>query len=459
MTLFLSLLISLALGVILVFAWRSIPVDPSGAPLRTSTVLFALWLIASALFGPRFLVYSPPGFFDITIERALFALLMMIMIIGLFTGRYALIRNYSIEVTMLLFVIICVASMLRSGFLSPEPERFPGPWFVFITGYFFPFIVFVFAKNFLTDDQDLTVVLHALFYFGTYLTIIAFFEFFHLRQYVYPQYINDPEFVLHLDRARGPFLNSGLNGMAILFGFLAGLHLFFQKQGLIQWAYLFFLSLYFPAIFFTQTRSVYLSFLIVLVALFIFYRTPFPKMKVLALPIAFLLIFMALESPRFMTGERRTGGILQVTEVVVRFQLLDRSLQMIANNPLFGVGLAQFIPESFKRYRGRGAVAESADEQTQHNHLMGLMVELGLTGILVYLGVLALVFKRIIQARKIIPETGLIGTNFMLISALIWAVYLNTNLFLEPSYFLFINAVPFMFAGMADRLFQQHALA
>ena len=350
--------------------------------------------------------------------------------------------------------------MLRFGFLSPEPERFPDPWFVFITGYFFPFIVFVFAKNFLTGDQDLLVVLHALFYFGTYLAIIAFLEFFQLRQYVYPQYINDPDFLLHLDRARGPFLNSGLNGMAILFGFLSGLHLFFQKRGLTQWVYIFFLSLYFPAVFFTQTRSVYLSFIVILGGLLVFYHTPFPKMKVLALPIAFLLIFVAMQSERFFSADRRTGGVLQVTEVVVRFQLLDRSFQMVRNNPLFGVGLAQFIPESFKRYRGRGgAVAESADEQTQHNHLMGLTVELGLFGIMTYLGVLILIFKRIIQARKFIPEGGLVGTNFLLISALMWAVYLNTNLFLEPSYFLFINAVPFMFAGMADRLFQQHVLA
>jgi hypothetical protein len=36
--------------------------------------------------------------------------------------------------------------------------------------------------------------------------------------------------------------------------------------------------------------------------------------------------------------------------------------------------------------------------------------------------------------------------------ACVWAAYLVNNLFVEPSFCLFINAVPFLLAGIADGL-------
>ena len=459
MIIFFSLIIILSVVLSLVFMWMSAPKHPiDSQPIRFVTLLFSFWLVASALWGPRYFVYKPPGFPDITIERILFSIILFIMIMGLFTGQIDLSfrKNITIELYMLLFIVICVISMIRYGFTSPLPEVFSNPWFPFITGYLFPFIVFVFAKNYLTHEKDQFLVFQALFLFGTYLVIISFFEFFQMRQFIFPAYIGDPTISEHLDRARGPFLNAGINGVAIIIGFACGLHLLTRLQGFTRSLYMFLLTLYFPAIFFTQTRAVYLSFLLTLFILLGFYRTPFPKWKLFALPLVLTLIFAFIASPRLLSEDRRTGGVMQIAEIVIRFELINRSLEMIMERPLGGVGLAKFVPASLQAYKGRGTVAESADEVTQHNHILGLAVELGIFGLLVYLIPIILIFRRLYQMRGRIPETGFMGTNFLILCTIIWVSYLNVNLFLEPSFFLFYNAVPFMFGGIADGVYNRY---
>lgn len=455
----LIILIFLSLATALSIVRMSIPRDVyEPQQLRLSTVLFAGWLVASALLGPFFYIFRPIGFFDLTIERILFLLVIIVLGLGLFSDRVDLRKNKAIELAMFLFVIICIVSMLQHGFVSPFPERFPSPWYVFINGYLFPFLVFVYAKYFLAAEKDQRAIFHVLFFFGFYLTIIAYFEFFGLRQFVYPRYINDPDVWLHLDRARGPFLNSAINGIAITIGFVCGLHLMQQKSPVSKIFYMGALMLFLPAIFFTQTRSVYLGFIIAFGGLLMLYRTDFPKWKVFALPVALVLVLVLTQGQRLFSPERKAGGVLQVREISIRFQLIQRSLGMIRENPLFGVGLAQFLPYSFSEFRGQGAVAESSGDTTQHNHLLGLLVEIGLVGIFAYLLIYILIFRRFFLLVRKIPEKGFIGVNFLLVGAIVWAIYINNNMFLEPSFFLFLNAIPFLFGGMVDGLYNKHVL-
>jgi len=457
---FLLAIITLSLVLLIIFSWLSRPQQSYDSQrLQLITVIFALWLIASALWGRPFFVLIIPGFFDITVERFLFLFIVWAMFIGLFTGRIDLSKRFTIEILMFGYVVTCMISMMQHGFLSATPELFPNPWFVFISGYLFPFVVFVFAKHFLTQEKDQTLVFHALFLFGTYLAIMAYFEFLQLRQFVFPSFINDPDFSLHLERARGPFLNAGLNGLAITIGFVCGVHLLSVSKGYTKWIYRFLLLLFFPAIFFTQSRSVYLGFFITATGLLIFYRTDFPKIKLWPLPLTLILIFLAFQSPRLLSSDRKTGGVLQIAEVVVRIELIRRSIEMFRDRPLLGVGFGQFLPGSLSEYRGRGTVAEKAEEETQHNHILGLLVEIGLVGVLFYLLIVIYIFRRITRMWGKIPDTGFMGTNFLLIGAIVWIIYLSNNMFLEPGYFLFINAVPFMFAGIIDGLYNREVFA
>jgi hypothetical protein len=425
-----------------------------GGVSNLPAILMACWLVASAVMGPHFFILRMGGVFDITIERLLFILILAFLGAGLFTGKVNLRSGVSIEMTMMVFVLICVVSMIRTGFLPAGPY-FPSPWFVFITGYLFPFIVYVYAKNYLRDENQVQLILHTLFFFGIYLCLIAPFEYFDLRQFVFPRYINDIKISeLHMERARGPFLNAAFNGVGILIGFICGLHLLEKKTGFTRFFYQVSLLFFFPAVFFTLTRSVYLGLLITLIIFLRWYKTSFSKWKLISLPLALVLIVGIINSPRLLSKERREGGVYQVDEVNIRMALLEKSYFMFSERPLMGIGLAQFIPASTRAYKGRTAfIAEEAGTQFQHNHLMGIATELGLEGIIVYLVFIILILRRMAQLTGKLPESGIMGRNLRITIVAIWCVYLNNNLFVEPSNTLFVNAVPFLFAGLADGLY------
>jgi len=208
--------LAVSLSIILLWYWAKYQKVRSDAVLVHAPVLIlAFWLISCAVFGPAFHVFRFAGVFDITIERLLFLILLFFLITGAFAGKVHFETKMSIEISMVVFAVICVLSMLRTGFYPLTPD-FPSPWFVFITGYLFPFIVFVFAKNYIRNENEVQLILQALFCFGIYLSLIAFFEYFNIRQFVFPRYINNPDIGLHMDRARGPFLNAAFNGVGIL---------------------------------------------------------------------------------------------------------------------------------------------------------------------------------------------------------------------------------------------------
>ena len=446
--------IAIALSIILLWYWAKYQqIRSNKVPVHAPVLILAFWLVACAVFGPAFHVFRFPGVIDITIERLVFLILLFFLTMGSFTGKVRFKTNISIEISMMVFALICVFSMLRTGFYPSTPD-FPSPWFAFISGYLFPFIMFVFAKNYVRNENEVQLLLQALFWFGMYLSLIAFFEFFNFRQFVFPQYINNPEIQLHLDRARGPFLNAAFNGVGILVGFICGIHLLEKKKGVIRIIYQSALMLFFPAIFFTQTRSVYLGMLIVMVLFWGWYDTSFPKWKLATLPLAVVLILVMAYSPWLLSKERREGGIYQTEEMDIRMILIQKSVFLFSEHPFAGVGLAQFIPASVKEYKGRVSfIAESANAEFQHNHLLGLAVELGAGGFLVYLSVIFLILKRLWQLSGKLQRTGIMGNNLRLIILSVWCVYLSNNMFVEPSNAIFINSVPFVFAGIADGIY------
>jgi O-antigen ligase len=284
---------------------------------------------------------------------------------------------------------------------------------------------------------------------------MAFFEYINLRQFVFPRYINDPEITtLHLERARGPFLNAAFNGVGILIGFISGLHLLGKKTGFAKAFYQTALLLSFPAVFFTLTRSVYLGLFITLFIFLGWYKTTFSKWKLISLPLAIILIAGIANSPRLLSTDRREGGVAQVVEVDIRLALIKRSYYLFAEQPFTGVGLAQFIPSSIRAYKGPVSfVEEESTPQFQHNHLLGVATELGVPGLLAYLTLIILILRRLKQLAGRLPDDGIMGNNLRITIFAIWCVYLNNNLFVEPSNNIFINAVPFLFAGIADGLY------
>lgn len=452
-----GLSIGLSLGIILLFFFLR---HPKGTLAEKASWLKAgllgSWFIATIFFGPLFAVIRVPGVFDITIERALFIGVLIVLIYELLAKEH---RNKSltIELLMLFFCCLCLISMTIYGFLPKSPQ-YASPWFIFINGYFFPFIIFLYAKYVLKTMKELKIVLLFIFCGGLYLSLIAPFEFYGMREYVYPQYINDQKIWLHLDRARGPFQNAAVNGIIIVYAFLCGMYLLSMKKGIWRVIHILCAMIFTMAVFFSQTRSVYLAFFIVSVALILFYRMEISKWKAFFLPVCIFLIISVLNLPRLASEDRKKGGVLQMEEVNIRFGLIQRSIAMLTDSPLTGLGFGQFIPSSVERYKGIIPVPAGSFTQTQHNHLLGIAAELGLPGITVFSLLIGIILFR---ASRVLVElfsgADLASYNLSLVLTMGLMAYLINNMFIEPSYFLALNSIFYFFAGIIDKMYIQYA--
>lgn len=416
---------------------------------RLSSMLFAAWLVATVVFSPYTMVLQLGGLPDITLERGLLVATFFIVLIRLYTHDVLRGQNKLIEVLMVAFCVICIISMSRFGFLETY-SAFSRPSFVFMSGYLVPFLSFVFTKYMLDNEDDLLVVFKSVFWLGAYLTITAFLERSSFKYLVWPSYIIDPAVSpLHLDRARGPFLNAAFNGVALNVAFLCGLIVYPTLRGARRWAYILFMILMVPAIYLTRTRSVYVHFLLTGAALVTVYRTRFALWRILPAAALVVIILVGTQLDKLMSSDRMGGGIGQMQEVYIRLGLAEKSLNLLSENPFGGIGLAQFktsslfTPEIF---------------EYQHNQLIGMAVELGLPGVFFYLCIIIILFRRIARLADFVPTDRLLGPNMVLLLCLILMVSLWNAVFVEPTMHLFMSSNFFVFAGIVDQLYNRYVL-
>lgn len=414
---------------------------PATAHYSVFPLLFGLWIVSVVVWNTYFYAYKPPGLFDISVERVLFVLLAVSAGYQVVARRVRLAGDRRIELWMAIFLLICLVSMLLNGFAAKYPYA-PKPWYVFFSGYFVPFAAYFYARHFLGDVRGIRILMATLFALGVYLCVVAILERYHLDALIYPSYITDPAFPLHLDRARGPFLNAAFNGLAMTVCFVAGIFLLPLVGPLGRFLILALSPLFFFGVFFTSTRSAYLVFLLALATVVFFCRTRTPKWKLAPLLVALCLLGVVANAERLFSASREAGGIAQMEEVDIRFQLIAKSVRLFREAPLWGVGLAHFsvsdAPETF--------------QDNQHNHLVGMAVELGLMGLAAYLVILVLIFRGIyLLAGNPRVERNAFANALILTTLGITATLAN-NVFVEPSLCPFINVAAFTFAGLAARL-------
>jgi hypothetical protein len=409
--------------------------------------LFALWVISTVFFRNFFGEVHIPGLIGLSLERLCFLGLLVAMAGAVFRGRVSFAGKKSLDVLVLAFIVLCLVSMTVHGFSSTHPSL-EKPWFTFLSGYLFPFIGFFVAKYFLVGDKDDRCLVRGLYWMGLAIAVIALMEGLGWRDYVWPRYIADKTVTLHLDRARGPFLNAAFTGLALCVGLVAGLMLLLRRRfpGLLFHALL--LALFLPAIYYTRTRSVFLQFVCIGLGVATVLRTSFPKWKVYAVPAFLVCLVLLANLHRFASAERAEGGLAQMQEVAIRFELVHKSLALMAEHPFLGVGLGQF--------RNTG-LALPEENDLQHNHLIGIAAEFGLVGIGVYLGILTLICRRLFKLFAVIPEEGFYNANFVFLVGLILVCNLASNTFVEPTPHEFANLNFFLFAGMVDRLTARYA--
>lgn len=419
---------------------------------------FLVWLYASILLGKWFFLISLPGLPDIYLERIIFVFLFLIFFIEVIAGKESLLPNNPIDYLMAALIVILIISMGRTGFLSTRGDEYQ-PFHVFLTGYLFPFSFYYFGKTFLYSEKRIKILLQGLFFLFLYLVITAYLEHFKINQFIFPQYITNPLEGIHWGRARGPFLNAPANGWVIGSLFFTTLFLRAHTENIFVRAVMFLILLFCPvAIFYTYTRAVWLSFLLAPLALVFFSQHLFIRPRFLLFPLLFLILMVFFYWGNITSKERELGGVVQVSEVQTRIGLYQASKAIFRDVPLFGVGFGRF-QRALPFYAAEAFPGTAVQLASQHNLFLGLLSEVGLTGLVPFLFIVLFVFIYSAKLYKMSEREGLISRDTVAVFWAIMVVYIVNAFFIQTQFFLSANAVVFLWVGMIVGLYQRMILS
>ena len=229
--------------------------------------------------------------------------------------------------------------------------------------------------------------------FGLYLAITAFAE---TRQWwwmVFPKHIASTEASEFLGRGRGPFMNPVSCGIFQVFGFCCML-MWWPRVGTRGKVVLMLLSgIFSVGVFCTLTRSIWITFALALgliVWLLTTYRT---RGILISSAVACGVIGLAVTGGELNSFKRDVN----VTEVQMsesaklRPMLAAVALEMAADKPIFGFGLAQYKQNSAPyHFTDRWEMPlRTVSIYVQHNMFLASLVETGLFGLTLLVGLIA----------------------------------------------------------------------
>jgi O-antigen ligase len=379
-----------------------------------------------------------------------FAGLVASMGIWIWRTRESL-RLGAIELAMGLYLLWCIGSMILPHQYGPVQFPLDGretgiPRFILISTVI-PFTMYVVGRLAFDRESAVRLILWAIVGFGAYSTVVSIFQF-HAPALVWPRYIVDaPNWE---GRANGVLNQPVGNGIVLIVSFVVAMTLA-SNHNEPRWRRVL-LRLFAVAscyaILLTHTRSAYLSFAIVLI-LGAFLATQFRAGFVITLVITALL--MVVNWSTFTSSDRAAGGISSQNEIWDRLNLMATSFWAFDQKPWLGWGIGRFVAVNSYHHqqwskdvpwvRGLGLAS--------HFNELGILVELGILGLFLWLCVLVAMSLSVVRAYLDLPVSGLIGRRlaFIALASLVTQIVSGTSADLRL--LDFPSAVVFLLVGMA----------
>jgi O-antigen ligase len=376
----------------------------------------------------------------------MFVFVWFVILLETTVGGKRLLPRTTTETAMVALLLAIIAVMLTRGMLVIRQ---------FLNGYAIPFAMFVCAKNsFNTRKEVQRFLLWLAVPLSIYFPMNAFFEHYSLDQFVFPRYILSPVIsgvvIEWHGRAMGPFLQPVATGTAMTAMYVLSMYRLSSVRGFLSKAIRFFITVITPpAIFFTYTRSVYMGFFVALMIMLFSSR----KQRLVALMVILAVSIGVLGNWSAITSEdREAGGMATKSTAQSRLVLIDVSLKMFADRPFVGVGLARFLdysPEyvktvrtTFLGYREHW-IGQSVN---QHNHFLSVLTEIGLIGFVPLMIIYFTLFRTLRKAYYVEAENY--DKELVVCVWAIWAAHMVNVMFIEPRFFEFMNAFPYICAGI-----------
>jgi putative inorganic carbon (HCO3(-)) transporter len=304
-----------------------------------------------------------------------------------------------------------------------------------------PFLLFAAAPLAFASERQRRILLGTLLAIGAYLGITGFFEGIGLNALVVPHYLVTLSSEVQEGRARGPFADAAINGVALFYCAAAAAVAYatVPRRGFRRWAVAIGALCLFDLIF-TQERSVWIGALAAATAAAAMAPALRRKLAatvvVAALVVAAALVLVPGLQQRTLqrVGDQRTGWD--------RLNLTKAAENMVLDRPLTGFGLGRFRADSAPYFRLNPNFPLTNTGGELHNVFLSYAVELGLVGFTLWFAAALLAIGGAIVRRgppELYPwRVGLLAVTVM------WVVVAT----LVPMVQAFPNQVLWLWAGV-----------
>lgn len=326
-----------------------------------------------------------------------------------------------------------------------DAVNFPVGRFILI-GTVMPLSMYVVGRNIFSTEKALRALLWAIVAAGGYSAAVSIMQFTGPKSLVWPRFIiTDPGWP---DRAVGAFNQPVVNGLVLIYGFIAALVLAsYSGRGRGARAMLVLVAAGCAyGVYLTHTRAVWLALVGVLIG-GLFWAKGFRRGFAIT---AVVVAVGALANWSVLTGsDRAAGGVGSLNEVHDRMNTLATSIWAAEQKPIFGWGIGRFpfvntyhhkqwSPET-PWVRGFGIAS--------HFNEMGILAELGLIGLALWLSILVLIAVRLVRNFRQATWPGLCGRPLALMALMVFGVQVAAGFTVDLRYFDFPSIVSFLLVG------------
>lgn len=364
--------------------------------------------------------------------------------------RLAAVRVDPLVCVIVLYIGWNVLSMVLAHRYPPGSPLDPQPFSVqrfIIIGIVMPLAMFLVGRCLFINERSIRVLLWSIVAAAAYSAAVSILQF-TAPALVWPTYIvTNPQWT---GRAVGIFNQPVVNGLVLIVGFVvatliashtAESRLFRACAAMTAVASV-------CAIYLTHTRAVWLAFLLVVVIGAILGRG-FRSGYLLTLAVVVLAV--AINWSTFTSADRSAGGVGSANEVHDRLNTIATSLWAFKREPLTGWGVGRF--PAVNTYHHQAFSPEIPWERgygiPSHLDALGILVELGIIGLGLWITALVFIYTRLVRAVRRLPPTGMYGRPLGLTALMCLVAQSTTGLTVDLRFFDFPNIVVMLLVGAA----------
>ena len=346
------------------------------------------------------------------------------------------IRVRRVHWLMLLLILYAIGSAAWSGTLTSH-----GPLFALLDRLgVIPFALYLVAPVAFRTTHQRRILAIGLLVLGVYLALITLFEAIGLSGLVVPNYILNPALGIHAGRGRGPFLEAGANGLAMFECLVAAaVTLSWWRDQRVRVAVLGVMALCTAGILFTLTRQIWVGAGVGAVAAMLAHRRLRAWLPLAATGAAVVVVIALVLVPGLSQSVSQRAS--DQASIWDRLNSDAAALRMAEARPALGFGWGEFGSASIPYYRLASTYPLTSVSEA-HNLPLSNAAELGLVGLLLWLGILLFGLGGP-AVRRAPPELEPWRLGLIAIGAA-WFIQCN----LSPLDYAFPNYVVWLWAGV-----------